>query len=118
MRVRQLTGWPCERVKRVLFLRRRTYRWESVNVMTIDTLAKNWWALAIRGGFAILFGILAVVWPDLTVGALVFLFGAYALVDGVFAILAAIRAMESKRSWVGLLIEGVLGILVGILTFV
>ena len=46
-------------------------------------LARNWWTLALRGLAAIVFGVVAWIWPDLTVTALVLLFGAYALVDGL-----------------------------------
>jgi uncharacterized membrane protein HdeD (DUF308 family) len=48
-------------------------------------LSRNWWAVVLRGLIAILFGIVALTWPGITVAALVLLFGAYALVDGVFA---------------------------------
>jgi len=57
-------------------------------VMT-TTLARNWWVLALRGLIAILFGIVAFIWPGLTLVSLVLLFGAYALLDGIFSIIAA-----------------------------
>lgn len=81
----------------------------------LDVLARNWWMLALRGVFAILFGLLAIIWPDLTVGVLVAFFGAYALVDGVFAIAAALRGADNDR-WVHVA-EGVLGILVGVIAW-
>jgi uncharacterized membrane protein HdeD (DUF308 family) len=80
-------------------------------------LARNWWALVLRGVLAVIFGILAIVFPGITVEALVILFGAFALVDGVFAIVAAVRAAERKRSWGALVLEGIAGIALGILTF-
>jgi uncharacterized membrane protein HdeD (DUF308 family) len=77
----------------------------------------SWWALVLRGIAAILFGILAFVWPHITLTALVFLFGAYALVDGAFAIIAGIKSHgEFKRWWV-LLIEGILSVIAGVLAF-
>ena len=57
-------------------------------------LADNWWVLLIRGIAAILFGILAFLWPGLTLAVLVLLFGAYALVDGIFSIIAAFAASD------------------------
>jgi uncharacterized membrane protein HdeD (DUF308 family) len=70
--------------------------------------------LALRGLAAIVFGVLAFVWPDITLFALVLLFGAYMLVDGIFAIVAAVRAAGREARWWLLLIEGVLGVLAGL----
>jgi uncharacterized membrane protein HdeD (DUF308 family) len=81
-------------------------------------LARNWWALLVRGIAAILFGILAFVWPGITVLALVFLFAAYAAVDGIFAFVAAWRAAEARRQWWPLALEGVAGVGVAVLTAV
>ncbi|RIK43843.1 MAG: hypothetical protein DCC55_04665 [Chloroflexi bacterium] len=50
----------------------------------VTALARNWWLLLIRGVLAVIFGILALVWPGITLAVLVLLFGAYALVDGIF----------------------------------
>jgi uncharacterized membrane protein HdeD (DUF308 family) len=84
----------------------------------ILALARNWWALVIRGIAAILFGVLAFVWPGLTVLALVILFAAFAAVDGVLALVAAWRAAEGRRQWWPLALEGVAGIGVAVLTAV
>ena len=83
----------------------------------LPVLAKNWWALALRRLAAIVFGVLAFVWPGITLWALVLLFGAYMLVDGVFAIVAAVRAAGREARWWLLLIEGVLGVLAGLVAF-
>ena len=83
----------------------------------VVVLARNWWALALRGVAAVLFGIMAFAWPGMTLGVLVLLYGAYALVDGVLAIIAAVAGRTSGMPWWALLLEGVLGITVGILTF-
>jgi uncharacterized membrane protein HdeD (DUF308 family) len=80
-------------------------------------LARNWWALVLRGAGAILFGILAFVWPGLTVAALVALFGAFALVDGVLALIAAWRAAERRRPWWPMALEGLAGVALAVLTF-
>jgi uncharacterized membrane protein HdeD (DUF308 family) len=83
----------------------------------VVVLARSWWALALRGLAAVLFGIMAFAWPGMTLGVLVLLYGAYALVDGVLAIIAAVAGRTSGMPWWALLLEGVLGITVGILTF-
>jgi uncharacterized membrane protein HdeD (DUF308 family) len=74
------------------------------------------WALAIRGTFAVIFGLLALVWPGVTLLALVLLFGAYAFVDGIFAVVAAFGQADRRVRWL-VLLEGVLGIVLGVLTF-
>jgi uncharacterized membrane protein HdeD (DUF308 family) len=82
--------------------------------LVLPVLSRNWWMLALRGLAAIVFGVLAFVWPDITLFALVLLFGAYMLVDGIFAIVAAVRAAGREARWWLLLIEGVLGVLAGL----
>jgi uncharacterized membrane protein HdeD (DUF308 family) len=77
--------------------------------------AKSWWVLALRGLVAILFGLAALFWPDLILAVLIVLFGAYALVDGVLAVIAAFRSSGRGMRRPLLLIEGVIGILFGIL---
>lgn len=81
----------------------------------IGSLARNWWALALRGLLGILLGITAFFWPALTLAALVLLFAAYMLVDGVFAVIAGIRAAERHERWWPFIIEGFLGIAAGII---
>jgi uncharacterized membrane protein HdeD (DUF308 family) len=78
-------------------------------------LAQSWWALALRGLVAILFGLAALFWPGLILAVLIVLFGLYALVDGVFAIIAAFRSSGHGMRRPLLLIEGVIGILFGLL---
>ena len=80
----------------------------------LHTLARNWWALALRGLMAILFGLLTFFLPGITLVTLVLLFGVYALVDGIFNVIAFFRVRS--HHW-ALLIEGLLGIVAGILTF-
>jgi uncharacterized membrane protein HdeD (DUF308 family) len=90
----------------------------SEGIGKITVLARNWWALALRGLFAIVFGLIALLAPGLTLIALVIVFGAYAFVDGVFGIVAAVRAAEAHHRWVWLLVEGLAGVAAGIITFV
>ena len=79
----------------------------------LHLLARYWWALALRGLFAVLFGLLAFFMPRITLLTLVLLFGAYVLLDGIFDIVAAIRS--PRHHW-ALILEGVVGIVAGILT--
>jgi uncharacterized membrane protein HdeD (DUF308 family) len=83
--------------------------------MALD-LARNWWALALRGVAAILFGVIALFWPPAAVAALVAVFGAYALVDGIFNLVAAVRAGRAGQRWGALVFEGIVSLLAGVLT--
>jgi uncharacterized membrane protein HdeD (DUF308 family) len=80
--------------------------------------AGHWWALALRGAIAILFGLAALLRPDIALEALILLFGAYALVDGVFAIVGVFGGTRGGTPRWLLLIEGIAGILAGIIAFV
>ncbi|HET9095209.1 MAG TPA: HdeD family acid-resistance protein [Candidatus Baltobacteraceae bacterium] len=82
----------------------------------VDVLARNWWAIAIRGIAAILFGLCAFFIPGAALWALVILFGAYCLVDGVFAIVAALRAAQAHERWAQLLFAGIFGVLIAGIT--
>jgi uncharacterized membrane protein HdeD (DUF308 family) len=82
-----------------------------------NLMTQNWWAVALRGLVAVLFGIAAFVWPGITLWALVAIFGAYALVDGIFAVIEAFRRDVVGERWWALLFEGFVGIAIGILTF-
>jgi uncharacterized membrane protein HdeD (DUF308 family) len=88
---------------------------EESAVATI--LATRWWTLALRGIAAIVFGILTFISPASSLLALVILFGAYAIVDGVLALILAIRRPVEGRHWGSLLVEGIAGIVSGVLTF-
>jgi len=80
-------------------------------------LARNWWAVALRGVFAILFGIIALLLPGATITALVLLFSAYMLVDGIFAIVAAVRAARRHERWGWLVLEGIADLAAGAIAF-
>jgi uncharacterized membrane protein HdeD (DUF308 family) len=73
-------------------------------------LAQNWWLVALRGVLGIIFGVIAIVMPQITLLALVLLFGAYMLVDGVLAIISAVREVRRGQRWALLVIEGLLRI--------
>ena len=85
--------------------------------MLIETLKRHWWVPVLRGVAAIVFGVIAFVYPGLTVAVLVLLFGAWVLVDGVFRIVGAIGHRASDPDWGWQLIIGILGIIVGLLAF-
>lgn len=82
----------------------------------VHALAKNWWMLLLRGIAAIIFGGLALAWPGMTLLTLVLFYGAYALIDGVLAIGAAIAGGTLLPRW-WLAVVGLLGIGAGLLTF-
>jgi uncharacterized membrane protein HdeD (DUF308 family) len=84
----------------------------------INELLGNWWLLLARGVAGILFAALAFIWPGITLTVLVYLFGAYAIVDGVLALwLGSVAAQANQRSW-PFLLSGVAGIAAGVLAFV
>src|SRR5581483_3813322 len=74
-------------------------------------LAQNWWAIAIRGLLGIVFGLMCLFLPRVTMLSLVLVFSAYALVDGIFAIMAAVRAARAHERWGLLILEGIVNII-------
>lgn len=85
--------------------------------MLIDVLKRNWWALAIRGVLGVTFGVLVLFYPAAAVVVLVLLFGAYAAVDGIFAIVAALLAAKAHERWWPFVFEGVVGLAIGAIIF-
>jgi uncharacterized membrane protein HdeD (DUF308 family) len=85
--------------------------------MMIETLKRHWWVPVLRGIAAIVFGIITFARPGLTIAVLVLLFGAWVLVDGVFRVIGAIGHRASDTDWGFQLIIGILGIIIGFLTF-
>jgi len=83
----------------------------------IKSIARSWWLFVLRGLAAIIFGVIAIIAPQATYLALVIVFGVYALADGVLAIIAAFQMKEFVSQWWVLLLEGLAGILVGVLVF-
>lgn len=80
-------------------------------------LAQNWWAVALRGVFAIIFALIAFFSPGATLLSLALFFSAYMLVDGVFGIVSGVRAASNHQRWGLLVLEGILNILVGVIAF-
>jgi uncharacterized membrane protein HdeD (DUF308 family) len=83
----------------------------------LHALAKCWWLLLLRGIAAIIFGVLAFVWPGLTLVTLVLLYGAFALVDGILSLVAAFTGGAKPVPTWWLVVVGLLGIAAGIVTF-
>lgn len=81
----------------------------------LELLTRNWWALALRGVVAILFGLAALAWPTITLMALVVLFGVYVLADGILAAITSVA--ERGKGWGWLLLEGVLLVGIGVAVF-
>ncbi|HEY4441942.1 MAG TPA: DUF308 domain-containing protein [Candidatus Elarobacter sp.] len=80
----------------------------------LERLVSHWWLFLIRGLLAIVFGVLLLVWPAAGLFTIAILFGAYAFVDGVFALVASFRMSHEGRRWIWLLLEGIVGIAAGI----
>jgi uncharacterized membrane protein HdeD (DUF308 family) len=85
--------------------------------MMVETLKRHWWVPVIRGIAAIVFGIIAFLYPGLTVATLVLFFGAWVLIDGIFRVVGAIGHRVSDPDWGWHIVIGILGIIVGLLTF-
>jgi uncharacterized membrane protein HdeD (DUF308 family) len=83
----------------------------------LTRLAQSWYWIAIRGLFAVLFGIFAFIWPGITLAVLVLVWGAYAIADGVMALIAAYSMHEEGKPMGALIVVGILGIAAGIVTF-
>jgi uncharacterized membrane protein HdeD (DUF308 family) len=85
---------------------------------TFESLVSQfWWTLLLRGAVAILFGVLTFVWPGVTLAALVLLFGAYALVDGIAAIILGIKEYGNRERWWATLVGGIVSAGAGLVTF-
>jgi uncharacterized membrane protein HdeD (DUF308 family) len=91
----------------------------GVRVTVAVALAKAsvpWWVLALRGASALLFGLVALTWPGMTLWVFIVLFAGYVVADGVLAIVAAARAADRRKQW--LVLEGVTSIAAGALAVI
>ena len=75
-----------------------------------------WWSPVVRGVVAVLLGIVALAWPGITLGAIVLLFGAYALIHGIVSLAGIWRPAGTHERWGALLFEGIVGIAAAIVT--
>jgi len=85
--------------------------------MMIEALKRYWWVPVLRGTCGIVFGVIAFAYPGLALATLVLLFGAWVLIDGVFRIVGATAGRASDPDWGFHLIVGILGVVIGFLTF-
>jgi uncharacterized membrane protein HdeD (DUF308 family) len=85
--------------------------------MSESVLSKNWWVVLLRGLLAIGFGVLTFTQTAITLAALVLFVGAFALIEGVMATIASIRVRRIDRDWWVLLMEGLFGLAIGLITF-
>lgn len=88
------------------------------DVPTIPPLATNWWALALRGVVAVLFGVATFLLPGFTLTYLVIMFGIFAFLDGVLSLVAALRAPRGQSRWWAMLFAGLAGIVAGVVAFI
>jgi uncharacterized membrane protein HdeD (DUF308 family) len=79
-----------------------------------EVLAESWWAVGLRGILGILFGLICLLTPGLAVEVFVILFAAYMLVDGVFAIIAGVKAARNGERWGLLILEGIVDLAAGL----
>jgi uncharacterized membrane protein HdeD (DUF308 family) len=86
-------------------------------VPKLSALADRWWLVVARGAVAIAFGLVAILAPQISVLALVILWGSYALVDGVLNLVSAPLKARAGGRWGWLLFEGLASIAAGLLTF-
>ena len=89
-----------------------------VTVVDVGTLARNWWVVLLRGIAGILFGLATFFAPGISLAALVLVFGAFAFADGILAIITAIRRRGSSNRWWMMLLHGLVGVAVGVVTFI
>jgi uncharacterized membrane protein HdeD (DUF308 family) len=90
----------------------------TVNDAMSALLAENWWAIALRGALAIAFGLIGLLLPEVTLLALVLLFAAYMLLDGILAIIAGVRAARQHDRWGWLIVEGVVDLVAGVIAVI
>lgn len=85
----------------------------------LSMFTRNWWVFLVRGIAAIAFGIAAFIWPQITLTALVFLFGAYLLVDGVAMLMSvALGYGFTQRNTWAVILSGILSIVLGVAAFI
>jgi len=90
----------------------------AVDAELKETAKTVWWMALLRAVLIVIFGVIALAWPGIALRALVFVFGFYAILDGVTAIVMGIRARRGERSWGWIVAQGVISVLAGIVALV
>ena len=83
----------------------------------VDVLVRNWWTLVLRGGLAILFAIMAWVWPGVTLSVVVFIFGVFIFIEGILTIVAAVSGRTGGAPTWALAVHGFFSIIFGVMVF-
>jgi uncharacterized membrane protein HdeD (DUF308 family) len=83
----------------------------------MDVLQWKWWSVALRGLAAMAFGVIALLWPDITVHVLIVIFGLFVLIDGIFELYNASNARRHDQKWAWLATRGCIGVFIGIIAF-
>lgn len=84
----------------------------------LTVIAENWWVYVLRGALAVLFGLMALVWPGLTLDLLILVFGLYAIIEGILGVIAAFLRRQPGNYWWLLLVEGLAGMVIGVFALV
>lgn len=87
-----------------------------ITILDRDVLAQNWGAVALRGIIALTFGLVTLVAPKLSLMAIVFIFSAYAGIDGVLTLISAFGNHTNSRPWWLLALQGIAGIAIAVWT--
>src|SRR5215472_11850859 len=87
-------------------------------MVVVETPRQYWLLILTRGIIALLFGIMALISVEFTLLFLVYLFGAYVLIDGVMAIIVSLQERKSTRAWLIVFLIGCVGIIIGVLSFI
>jgi uncharacterized membrane protein HdeD (DUF308 family) len=101
---------------RIAVMDREHGRVAAVEVLDVETLARNWWLVLLRGVAGIIFGLGTLFAPGISLLVLVLFFGAYAFVDGILALVSVLRRRGTSDPWWWLLLEGLAGIAAGVVT--
>ncbi len=88
-----------------------------IQTVAAQAIQRHWWMLALRGLLAIIFGLIAIFFPHIALLAFIYVFGAYALIDGIIAVIVSLRERGSLNRWGWLLFEGILSIIAGLVAF-